>query len=622
MLATTASSISYQGNGSTTVFSWPYDVILSDDLSVYLVDSDDTATLQTSGVTIALSGSPTNGVYSGATVTFSTAPSASYEVLIERNPALTQEFDFDSESDPLPVLNRYADLTEMKLQSLSRRIGDSESLASAAMLPVVQANTLTIGQALLFGASSSFADTITDPVITIRDATASAGDMQYDLTIGEGSGTQFPDFAVWGAFSQTKAIARSLVLSEFNDGIDLWFRTALGTRDTPTAHTITTAPYLATRMYYTPWDGTGGWMTSAANSHYPSSAAYQGVGAEINYWLMATPTQNARSVSLVFSTANATQTPIDRVAIKHDGKCVFYGNAYETSGTSYPHAPGNVHESRMPISGLNFFDYAPPAANTFIAGDLQLASANKALAIMSLAAPLQEGLLFGVNRTDQEMQLFRRWGSATDNKFAAIVLSSGVMQLGMSGGREALRVTPRATGTGAINVTGANASNNAKIDISTADTDASMEVQAKGAGSVLINARPMFRARSNAGHTGIASATNTVVQMDTEDHDVGSHYNTTNYRWTPPAGAVRISLGLALTGLTAATTAHAMIWKNGSQIARGSMVADAGGAAAPFTSINDVASGSDYYEAYVLGTSAGTISVAAAASTRFSGEQC
>lgn len=146
MLATTASSISYQGNGSTTVFSWPYDVITTAQLKVYLVDSSDVETLQTSGVTKALTGSPTNGIYSGATVTFSTAPSASYEVKIVRDPELTQEFDFDSESDPLPVLNRYADLTEMKLQSLKRQIDDgpSPTLASLTLTGANGVAALTI----------------------------------------------------------------------------------------------------------------------------------------------------------------------------------------------------------------------------------------------------------------------------------------------------------------------------------------------------------------------------------------------------------------------------------------------------------------------------------------------
>lgn len=498
-----------------------------------------------------------------------------------------------------------------------------EDYISTVMTPVVQADTLTAAQALLFGASNTFAAAITDPLITIRDARVSAGDMQYDLTIGEGSGTEFPDFAVWGAFSQTKAIARSLVLSEFNDGVDLWFRTALGTRDTPTAHTVTTSPYLAVRMYYTPYDGTGNWMTSDANSHYSASAAYKGIGAEINYWLMATPTQNARAVSIVLSTANATQTPIDRVAVKHDGKCIFYGNAYEVSGISYPHAPGNIHESRMPISGLNFFDYSPPASNTFIAGDLQLASANKALAIMSLASPLQEGMLLGINRTDVELVLYRRWGATTDYKFMAVVLNSGLMALGYStSGREALRVVPRAAATTSLTVTAGDGSNNTKLELTSSDTDASLALEAKGAGVVKINARPLFRASLNAAQTGIASTVATLVTFDTEAFDVGAYYNNSTYRWTPPAGPVRLSLGLYMSGLTAATLASCTIYKNGAVIARGQISADASGVAVPVCSVSDVANGSDYYEAYATGTSAGTVTVAAAAPTRFCGEQC
>lgn len=154
MLATTASSISYQGNGSTTGFTWPYDVILSDDIKVYLVDSENVETLQTSGVTVALVGSATNGIYSGATITFSSAPSSSYVVKIVRDPELTQEFDFDSEQDPLPVITRHADLTEMKLQSLSRRIDDSISASTSNYVSATDGNGTALSLADWFAGMS------------------------------------------------------------------------------------------------------------------------------------------------------------------------------------------------------------------------------------------------------------------------------------------------------------------------------------------------------------------------------------------------------------------------------------------------------------------------------------
>ena len=140
-LATTASSISYQGNGVTVAFTWPYDLISTDQLAVYFVDDDEVATVQTTGFTIARVGSATNGIYSGATVTFSTAPSASYAVKIDRDPELTQEFDFDAESDPLPVLTRYADLTEMKLQSLQRQVDEVEGDVSTVTFVIASDST-------------------------------------------------------------------------------------------------------------------------------------------------------------------------------------------------------------------------------------------------------------------------------------------------------------------------------------------------------------------------------------------------------------------------------------------------------------------------------------------------
>jgi len=122
-LSTTIARVELDGNAATTAFSYPYKYISASDLKVYLYDEDDLAgTLQTTGYTVAATGSATNGVYPGATITFSVAPGTDKKVVILNSPALTQGFDFDAEADPLPVLTRSADNDAMRFQALSSLI--------------------------------------------------------------------------------------------------------------------------------------------------------------------------------------------------------------------------------------------------------------------------------------------------------------------------------------------------------------------------------------------------------------------------------------------------------------------------------------------------------------------
>lgn len=115
----------YTGDATTVDFSFPYKYVSASDLLVYVTDTTTgVVTLQTSGYSVSASGSAVNGVYPAATITFTAAPSATQVVKIVRAPSLTQSFDFDSESDPLPVLTRYADYVTMQLQYLQAQISN------------------------------------------------------------------------------------------------------------------------------------------------------------------------------------------------------------------------------------------------------------------------------------------------------------------------------------------------------------------------------------------------------------------------------------------------------------------------------------------------------------------
>lgn len=131
-LSTTTARVELAGDGSTTAFSFPYKYISSSDFKVYLftiADGSSALKALSTDYTVTPTASATNGVYPGATITFTTAPTSAYKVVIIRDPANTQSFDFNAEADPLPVLTRSADNDAMRYQSIA------SSLSRALVAP-------------------------------------------------------------------------------------------------------------------------------------------------------------------------------------------------------------------------------------------------------------------------------------------------------------------------------------------------------------------------------------------------------------------------------------------------------------------------------------------------------
>lgn len=134
-----------------------------------------------------------------------------------------------------------------------------------------------------------------------------------------------------------------------------------------------------------------------------------------------------------------------------------------------------------------------------------------------------------------------------------------------------------------------------------------------------------FRAHNNSvDQAGIAAATYTKVTFGSEFFDLGSHFDTTNSRWTPPAGLVQLN-GTILVGAGAqsAGTYVAKIIKNGSaDVAAGTGTAVVGLTTLAVCSVScvDQANGTDYYELWFYGDSAGNLTIQHnPAHTHFSG---
>jgi hypothetical protein len=136
-ISSSVSRIDYAGNGSTTVFAFPYYFLADADLVVVLRDTaTGVETTLALGTDYSVAGA---GALSGGTVTMASTPSAGETLTVRRQLALVQETDFVA-NDPLSaeVLERAIDRAVMALQQqdeVQRRtlqfpVGDSPSLST------------------------------------------------------------------------------------------------------------------------------------------------------------------------------------------------------------------------------------------------------------------------------------------------------------------------------------------------------------------------------------------------------------------------------------------------------------------------------------------------------------
>ena len=116
------SKISYSGNGSTTIFSSSFGFINNEDVKVLLVSSDGTETLQTETTHYTLTGG------SGAigSITMITAPATGENLVIYRDPPITQLTDY-VENDSFPAETH--ELALDKLTQLVQRISEVTGLS-------------------------------------------------------------------------------------------------------------------------------------------------------------------------------------------------------------------------------------------------------------------------------------------------------------------------------------------------------------------------------------------------------------------------------------------------------------------------------------------------------------
>lgn len=142
-----------------------------------------------------------------------------------------------------------------------------------------------------------------------------------------------------------------------------------------------------------------------------------------------------------------------------------------------------------------------------------------------------------------------------------------------------------------------------------------------GTGTISLASNAAFSAYLSANQTGVASATPTLVTFNSTSYNVGSYFNTSTNRWTPPSGTISLTASMYGTGTIASGSSTAIfIYKNGSAVAQINGLATAGQGFAT-AAWQDRANGTDYYQVYAyLTTTSGTSTLSASASlTYFTG---
>ena len=127
-VTTTTSRVEYTGNGSTTVFSYPFKITVDASLKVYLVTTaTGVSVLKTISTHYSVSGA---GTASGGNVTMGTAPLSSETLVIEREEAYTSTTDY-IENDSFPAethegaLDKLTMLTQQNDRDITRSMRQS-----------------------------------------------------------------------------------------------------------------------------------------------------------------------------------------------------------------------------------------------------------------------------------------------------------------------------------------------------------------------------------------------------------------------------------------------------------------------------------------------------------------
>ena len=243
-VSSSTSRVSYNGNGSTTVFAYTFKVFDQDDLTVIIRSANGTETVKTITTHYTVSGVGNAG---GGNVTMLTAPASGESIVILREQDLVQEFDLVP-NDPFP-----AQLMEDALDKLTFMVQQHDEELSRA---IKASRTNTIGSTEFTISAANRANKIF------------AFDSAGELAVTQEIGTYRGNWATSTAFAQ-----RDLVKDTSNDNIYICL----------TAHTSTGSQPISSNADVAKWalivDAAAAATSASAAASSASAAATSATNA-------------------------------------------------------------------------------------------------------------------------------------------------------------------------------------------------------------------------------------------------------------------------------------------------------------------------------------------------------
>ena len=317
-VSSSTSRVSYNGNGSTTVFAYTFRVFDQDDLTVIIRSANGTETVKTITTHYTVSGVGSAG---GGNVTMLTAPASGETLVIIREQDLIQELDIVP-NDPFP-----ASSVEDALDKLTF---------------MVQQHEETLGRTI----KASRTNTISGSEFTISAADRAnkvfAFDSSGNVSITQGIGIYRGNWAAASTYS-----VRDIVKDTSNNNIYI----------ANTAHTSTGSQPISSNADVAKWDllvDASSATTSAAAAASSASAASSSASAASSSASSASTSASnaATSESNASSSASAAATSASNAAASFDSFDDRYLGAKSTGSGD----PTLDNDGNALIDGALFFD--------------------------------------------------------------------------------------------------------------------------------------------------------------------------------------------------------------------------------------------------------------------------
>jgi hypothetical protein len=227
-ISSTTNRVSYTGNGATTAFSFPYKFLANADLVVIKrTIADGTEVVQTITTHYTVTGA---GDANGGTVTMLSAPAATHQIIIYRDPAITQAVDL-VENDSLPVeasIETPLDKLTMICQRLKDRLDRAFRLSDGDTTGGTTSVVPVANRALVFDASGDLTTSTYDPDALVTSVTASAAAAAADAVATAADRVQTGLDRVSTTASAASAAASALAAQTIVDSVgfrDVLFKT-------------------------------------------------------------------------------------------------------------------------------------------------------------------------------------------------------------------------------------------------------------------------------------------------------------------------------------------------------------------------------------------------------------